>query len=184
MSRINYINLEYNSIQILEETQTLTGNIYTFKLEKGKISNISRLLGLTFIKDILYFNFPAKLYGTIHKDIDIETKEYTNTYSLILPLENCQDLYVNWFYSKFKVDETIKRGFSHELMVSPSLEQQDSILLENQKLDRPAFIKNIDIWHNAENRSNEIARFINIRFYKFLSYEKSLDLVKKITILQ
>jgi len=179
MSRINYIEFDYDPKKILEETKELTGNIFTFKLEKEKVSKISKILGLTFIKDILYFNWPPQLYGTIHKDLDVETREYTNTYSLILPLENCGDLYINWFDSKQEVDETIKRGFSSQIRVSPSLEEQDSILLENQKLNQPAFIKDIDQWHNAENKSDEIARFINIRFYKFVNYEKSLDLVKK-----
>jgi hypothetical protein len=182
MARINYIAFDYDSKKILEETKELKGNIFTFKLEKEKVSKISKIIGLTFIKDILYFNWPPKLYGIIHKDIDVETQEYTNTYSLILPLENCDHLYVNWFDSKQEVDETVKRGFSYQIIVSPSLEEKDSILLENQKLNQPAFIKDIDKWHNAENKSNEISKFINIRFYKFVDYEKSLDLVKKVSI--
>jgi hypothetical protein len=182
MSRINYIDINYDSKLLLEEIKTPESDIYTFKLQKDKISKISKMLGISFVKDILYFNFPEELFAIIHKDIDIETQEYTNTYSLIIPLENCNDLYINWFDSVTEIDETITREFSRELITGPSLEQKDSILLESKKLDRPALIKDIIKWHNAENKSKNIARFLNIRFHKFIDYEKSLDLIKKNSI--
>lgn len=179
MSRIHYIDIAYESKKILEEINYLNNRIFTFKLKKETTSKISNILKLTFVKDILYFKFPGKLFGQIHKDMDINTKEIFQYYALIIPLENCQNLYVNWFDSKCEIDENIKRGFSPEIRVPPSMDPKDSILLESQKLNQSAIIKDINKWHNAENKSDNAAKFISIRFQDFVNYEKSLTLIKK-----
>jgi hypothetical protein len=155
---------------------------YTFKLDQDKIRQISRILGINFVQSILYFDVSTEFFGTIHLDIDNNTGDFISTFSLNLPITHCDELFINWF-------EPITDSVENKIGIGPSPDKPIPILLPTEAMcidtisGSSPVIVDIRPWHNVENRSKTAnAKFINIRFYKFITISKALEIVKNVKI--
>jgi hypothetical protein len=178
------VKLLYNPLEIINVLSDLvtTTEKYTFKLDQDKIRQISRILNINFVQSILYFDISPEFFGTIHLDIDNNTGDFITTFSLNIPITQCGDLFINWF----KPLDTLPE---HRIGIGPSADKPIPILLPNEAIcvdstcGSSPIIVNIQPWHNAENRSRDTnAKFINIRFYKFITIQKALEITGNIKI--
>jgi hypothetical protein len=90
--------------------------------------------------------------GTIHRAITI-------------PVRNCQDTYMNWYYV---TDESkiYKEGYQGRYAPVAMIPDEHALLVDSVCCDQP-FIANINQWHSGECKGEGTAVMLSVRYWPF-----------------
>ena len=130
--------------------------------ERRAISDILNL-GLP-ITSILYFRMGRDFKGYIHKDINLNTPHLFVNHALNLPLQNCQQVYMNWFTQNDPNIDIMSFGGPTTGSPTPLLGSDNATCVDTVNCNSATLVS-INDWHSIDNHSIEnCAYLISIRF--------------------
>ena len=163
------IPLIYDCAEVLDALQ-----VYAIPEDNGadvsgcsitEIEKISKVLNLGLpIKSILYFRMGRDFKGYIHKDINLNTPHLFVNHALNLPLQNCQQVYMNWFTQNDSNIDITSFGGPTTGSPTPLLDSDNATCIDTVNCNTATLVS-VNDWHSIDNYSIEnCAYLISIRF--------------------